>query len=294
MKVGVVIPVGAGRRLNVEDCIESLCNMDESVTGIQVILDGHEELPTSYPSMVPMAFSRIPKHHPGQEQPRNVGVRALLAHDSSITHAWFVDSDLLLDPGALTAYREAAETVGEDTVLIGPYEWMPPGVRQPMPELHNDPRSAMFNERDMGPYVGDVGVALGCFGGNLVWPVREFMRLGGFHPMLSAGRVEDGDLGLRAASHRIPMALVPRARAYHMYHEINHAWVEETNRREVPLLHKWHGKAEEYVGLVPSAEDGARLDFVCSCGLQMNTLLIWEHFRDHPAGAKKLILPEGL
>ncbi len=155
----------------------------------------------------------------------------------------------------------------------------------------------MFNAEKHEPKIAKLNVALGCFGGNLVWPISRFRCVGGFHPELHHGRCEDGELGLRAASYRIPMVLVPEARGWHIAHNIDVELAKVRNERDVPLINKWHPWVEEK-GLVVTDEDGARFDFVCRCGAQVNTLLMWDHVATHATGVAEndleLILPEGL
>lgn len=278
--IGVVITTSAGRRENVEDVLESLGNGDELPYAITIVMDGHDERPCPPPTTTPISLVGMPKHEPGMEQPRNIGTRYLRHAHPECTHVWFLDSDVLVEHTTFSAYLTAIEEVGDGCILIGPYEWMPDGVRHPLPDLRTDYRWAMFNERGRGPFVADLGVALGCFGGNLVWPIDRFVEVGGFHSMLHHGRCEDGELGLRAASHRIPMALVPEARGYHIEHPRDQAYAMRLNEREVPLINEWHPWVQE-AGLIVTTEDGARFEYVCACGEQVNTLAMWDHQAQH-------------
>jgi hypothetical protein len=110
-----------------------------------------------------------------------------------------------------------------------------------------------------------------------VWPLEQFKQIGGYWNEIHAGRVEDGELGLRAASLGVPMSVVRDARAYHMWHEENRPAKEEKNQRDLLLLWDRHGRVEE-TGLKIVNEDGKRLNYVCEdCGEEFNTLLYWEH-----------------
>lgn len=281
---GVVMTVGAGREDNALLAIEHLLQMSEEPYEIVLVLDGDD---VHIPFDPRFTRVNIAKHQPGEEQPRNVGVRNL---SPACTHAWFLDSDILVEPDVLRCYRQAAEQEGYGVILVGTYEWMPEGMRWPAAEIENDPRWAMFHERGQGATTGELGVALGNFGGNLVWPISEFTRIGGFHRMLHHGRCEDGELGLRAASHLIPMSLVAGARGYHMAHPVNHELAMERNRRDVPMLNSWHPWVEGK-GLIVTEADGARFDFICRCGAQVNTLEMWAH--EAECNGSSLILPDG-
>jgi hypothetical protein len=230
---------------------------------------------------IPVHGVEIEKHQPGQEQPRNVGLRRLREIAPDCNYVWFLDSDLIFQPDILDRYRAGLETMDEDRILIGPYDWLPQAQSGIIPELRNDPRWASFDAH--GPQdilVGDLGAALACFGGNLVWPVEEFERVGGFHPELHHGRCEDGELGLRASSLGVPMSFVRDARAWHVWHPINVQRTLDANRRDVPLINTWHPWVEGQ-GLIVTAQDGARFDFRCPCGAQVNSLEYWQHTQQH-------------
>ena len=110
MQTGVVIPVGAGRLKNLLATLESIENQTVPVTAIVIIIDGDAPdikngLSLRLGSKIPFGILETPKHEPGMEQPRNIGVRLLDdmgAADERMkcTHAWFVDSDVILTPTA--------------------------------------------------------------------------------------------------------------------------------------------------------------------------------------------------
>lgn len=296
-KVGVVITVAPGRSENVELTLKYLSELEYLPAQVVLVADGPDVEPLVWPRLpFPVNTVRLAhRHQPGREQPRNIGVRALREFDG-VTHAWFLDSDILVAPSALTAYREAW-MVWPDAILIGPYEWLSAGQREPDWNLRSDFRWEMFDAEAHAPKVAKLNVALGCFGGNLVWPINRFRCVGGFHPQLHHGRCEDGELGLRAASARIPMVLIPEARGWHVAHPIDQPLACARNERDVPLINQWHPWVEGK-GLIVTDQDGARFDFVCECGEQMNTLLMWDHLARHSRGVTdngvELILPEGL
>lgn len=280
--LGVVIPVGAGREENVNLMLRYL-SVAPLVQAVILVLDGVDVAPPHIPAMVdgaPTYTITSVKHRPGMEQPRNLGVRHLFHKHPQLTHVWFLDTDILIDVLASTHYAKAAEGNGMDSILIGPYEWMPPGQRARMPGLFNDPRWEMFNERKGERLIGELGVALGNFSGNLVWPIKQFIDVGGFHPMLHHGRCEDGELGLRAGSYQVPMTLVPEARGWHVWHPVNAELVNQRNARDVPLLNHWHPWVEQK-GLIVTQQDGARFDYECECGLVINSGEMWSHTATH-------------
>lgn len=278
-KFGVVIPAAQNRMNNTIEVLKRVFAGNTLPEQVIVVCDGWESrkpVILEVPEGVKAKTINIEKYQPDgkHEQPRNVGVRHL---DDDIDYVWFLDSDVIPSEFALTHYDRAAQ-IGSKRILIGPYDWMPGGHREPMKGLRNDPRWDMFNEFTADyEAVGQLNFALACFSGNLVWPVEKFKYVGGFWNEINMGRCEDGELGLRAASFNIPMSVVSEARGWHLDHPINMEWIEAENKRDIPLLNKRHPWVEEK-GLVVSEQDGARFDIVCpDCKEQINTVEIWGH-----------------
>lgn len=342
MQTGVVIPVGTGRLQNLLAVLESIENQTVPVTAIVVIVDGDAPDITGGLSLrlgkkIPFAVLETPKHEPGMEQPRNIGVRLLDdlgARDERMkcTHAWFLDSDVILTPTAHAAFQDAyqraeawrcptcghpdndfdpdvahcdncgfegegpsAENNWTDgwipahSIFVGPYDWLPPGVREPQPDLRNDPdgvpppgRWGRFDENDPDrPVVNDIFAGLACFSGNLVWPIEEFKRIGGFWDEIHHGRCEDGELGVRAVSMGVPITFVRDARGWHLWHERNMDWILAANQRDIPMLDERHPALKDE-GLFVVDADGNRFDYTCKeCGETMNAALSWGHRLAH-------------
>lgn len=281
-KVGVVIPVGAGRHENLAMCLGTLVEQTVKPDVICLVFDGpNAAVKLDHDIGIPVAYVQRPKHEPGMEQPRNVGVR-VLDQTGSIDYVWFVDTDIIFTPSALQEFHSALLLNPEKRILCGPYDWLPPGFRAPMPQLENDPRWARFKEaHPFTKYEGDLSAGLACFSGNLIWPIEEFKRVGGFWNEIHHGRCEDGELGLRATAMGVPIPFVAGARGWHLFHPINEAWVRETNARDVPMLnarHPWQELGEGGEELFVVEEDGKRFNWRCpKCGAEMNSALIWAH-----------------
>jgi hypothetical protein len=287
MRVAVVIPCGPGRAENVKLALGSLSELkgQGNLAGVVVVADGPEAAGQLDETLDPwlgssgfvgrLARVNAPKFEPGGVQPRNLGVQAVNRLSWHVTHVWFVDSDVLVDSGALLAYRDAYLAAEEDRVMIGPYEWMPEGARTPMRTLRNDTRWPAFNSHDPGDVlVGDLATALACYGGNLVWPIGEFQRVGGFWSEIARG--EDGELGLRAAAMGVPMSWVKDARGWHVYHPVDLQKVFEVNIQDIPKIAERHPWVKDS-GLVVVEEDGKRFNVSCPCGWHGNTAHIWQH-----------------
>lgn len=293
-KVGVVIPVGPGRRENLIEVLKSIAAQKRRVARVVLVCDGDEAMTLSHEMepyldlgapvpAIPIHSVLTPKHQPGMEQPRNIGVRFLKHLDPEITHAWFCDSDVILEPEASVAF-DTCLRIDPNRVLVGPYEWLPPHVREFAPDLKNDPRWPSFNQYGYpDTRVGDLSAGLACFSGNLIWPISEFERVGGFWNEIHHGRCEDGELGLRAVAMGVPIGFASDARGYHLDHDRNLDWIVQANTRDVPMLNARHPWVEGE-GLFVVEKDGKRFDCKCEypdCDWSGNTAEIWAHQAAH-------------
>ncbi len=272
MKLGVVIPVGTGRESNLAQALQALCDQHIPVAQILLVLDGAL---VSSPIVKDIDVLRVPKHFPGMEQPRNAGVRHLR---KDITHVAFLDSDIIVGPDWHEEIISAYELAISERVMVCPYEWLPRSSRNIMRELKNDPRWPQF--RSTSPdqvFRGDISTGLACFSGNLVWPVDEFKRVGGFWSEIHHGRCEDGELGLRAVAMDVPISFCSTARGWHLWHPENTDLKEERNERDVPMLNARHPWVQG-AGVFLVDRDGAAFDVLCSgCDESIPTIQWWEH-----------------
>lgn len=271
MYVSCVIPVGGGREDNLVRCLTSLENQEDGgVDEIVLVYDGCE--PVNWPYVKHVCLT---KHQPGLEQPRNEGVWTT---SDRADYVWFVDSDLVFASDAFVKIREFATPGG---ITIGPYDWLPPGITEPTPDLYSDPRWPMFHEdRWQDPSYesrGELNVGLACFSGNLLWDVKEFERIGGFWNDIHHARCEDGELGLRAVAEGVPIKVAATARGYHVDHPRNVEYAMRCNERDVPMLNARHPWVQGE-GLFVVERDGKRFDQLCpACGQLINTGEYWAH-----------------
>lgn len=288
-KFGVVIPVGPNRAENLALALNYINVQSLRPEVIVLVCDGPEAALDVEPKEgwnIPVVSIHAPKHVPGMEQPRNIGVRELEKFDCS--HVWFLDTDVIVSDTALMAVytsiiaAENAPGQGTPDIVVCPYEWMPPGARAPMTELQNDPRWVSF---DSYPYFevvkGDLAAGLACFSGNLVWNIESFKRSGGFWSEIHHGRCEDGELGLRAVALGMGITFCRDARGWHLWHPINEQLTEERNARDVPMLNERHPWVQGE-GVFVVEEDGARFDVKCECGWEGPTVQIFAHQGECP------------
>lgn len=277
--IGIVIPVGPGRQENLDCVLRCLAHQTVKPRGIVVVQDGFDNADDWRGPIVTLACA---KHRPGREQPRNAGVRELRFQWPDTTHVWFLDSDIHVGPRCLEELESALESGEQDRIVVGPYDWLGAGDR-PSPGqeylgVHNDPRWPSFDRYP--PTVAltnDLSAGLACFSGNLLWPINEFIRVGGFWSEIHHGRCEDGELGLRAVAMGVPISFASRARGSHLWHEVNSGLALERNARDVPMLndrHPWVQGADVFM----VDRDGKAFDVVCrKCQQLIPTIGWWAH-----------------
>lgn len=292
MKVAAVIPVGPGRLENLIEVLASLRSQTRLPDAVVIVEDGPALDGVSFQGL-DLATSLIvhtAKHEPGMEQPRNIGTRVAEAV-WGVDHVWFLDSDVVVDTDCLEELETALERGPQDRIVVAPYDWLAPGLRPTSqgrvpPEWYgwnNDPRWEQF--RASPPervYNADLGAALACFSGNLLWPVSEFKRVGGFWNELHHGRCEDGELGLRAAAMGVGISFASAARGWHLWHPVNHELAVARNARDVPMLNDRHPWVQG-AGVILTDRDGAAFDVRCRCEQTIATIGWWDHAADCPA-----------
>lgn len=273
---GVVITTCTGREKNLRGVLDSLDAQTLKPPWVVIVYDGCPIMAVGDHSY-PIRHVVMPKHQPGMVQPRNVGVEQLQQVYPEANFVWFVDSDVVMEPGAFKEYADSHAEHHEDAIMIGPYDWMAPngaGIGTA------DGRWAMFHQygrEHVHRGQGSINVALGCFGGNIVYPIADFNRIGGFWNELYHGRCEDGELGLRAIAEGCGMALVAKARGYHQWHTVDMAGALKKNERDVPMLNARHPWVQNE-GYVVTEGDGRRFEWDCpKCKARMNCQLIWGH-----------------
>lgn len=299
---GVVVPVGPGREENLAAVMGCLAAQSFEPRCIVLVCDGADAWLDHIPGewYADTMICNPPKHQPGQMQPRNYGAHAIEAHFSDVTHLAFLDSDVLVGEGWLEAYRWAIRGAGARGIYIGPYEFMPPGIREIREDLKLDLRWPMFEASPPGlRYRGDLSKGLACWSGNLVWNLEDFQRVGGFWNEIHHGACEDGELGLRAVAMNVPIGLVPEARGWHLYHggdpKPTPEWLAyrtRINTIDVPKLqarHPWVELGNGGKELFVVEEDGKRFNARCECGAEMNTALIWQHEVECPTGQSGIL-----
>jgi GT2 family glycosyltransferase len=284
--IPVVIPVGAGREDNLAEVIAALERQTEQPSLVVVVRDGADAAKPP-DSTLDVITHTAAKHEPGREQPRNIGVR-IAKQFSTAEHVWFLDSDVVVQPDCLELILDAYAEGPPERIMVCPYDWLQFGYRPPIDELAwskspavamQDPRWAMFHASPPSKlYREDLSAGLACFSGNLVWPVQEFQRVGGFWSELHHGRCEDGELGARAVRMEVPISFCSWARGWHLAHDVNVQLTMERNARDVPMLNARHPWIQSETDVFMVDRDGKGFDVRChGCGEQIATIGWWAH-----------------
>ncbi len=290
----VVIPISPGHEKNLHACLHALGRQTLPPSAVVVVahrfsLTGYMDLEKIVGMGVPCTLAKAHDH----QSPRNVGVD-ILTRDLGgygLTHVAFLDSDIVVEPRWLECLADTAFTESAD-VVAGPYEFLQENENPFNPETRNDTRWPLFNlDRAMkaspcryGPWRGDITRGLALYGGNLLWDLAEFQRLGGFNPGLIRG--EDGELGIRATRHGTCMAFDGRARGYHQWHRVDVPAILERNRQDLPKIWQIHGDYLQAHGIEMVPEDGMRLNIGDTEGWFDNTALMWEREITRPTGVQ--------
>lgn len=297
MTFGVVIPYGAGRHENLTRVMDCIARQTVKPVRIVIVCDGEDAWIGDTWHNLPVSIIHAPKHHPGMEQPRNLGARYLAEENPEVTHVAFLDTDIVFKADWLEQYKLEIERGGEDGLYYGPYEFLPQGFPPFDEDFRADVRWPMFRDHEPGArYTEDLSKGLGAFSGNLVWNLDDFGRIGGFWEDIHHGRCEDGEHGARAVAMGIRIGQVPAARGWHLWHPVNMDWARAANTRDVPMLNERHpwlegrcvcGKHQDEhpregcegfrKAIFVVEEDGRRFNARCRCGWEGNTALIWQH-----------------
>ena len=166
---------------------------------------------------------------------RNTAVQSLSVE---VTHIWFLDSDVILNPEAVEHAVTKHLTASPEVIITGRYDWLKKGVRQPPFEglgiADQRQRTAGW---DCNKVVKCSGAALT---GNLVIPVDAFEMTGGFDPNLAGSRSEDCEMGFNMRSKGLTMVMCEGIIGYHLAHPRIQTSEEDLagTRRGVRYIHE--------------------------------------------------------
>lgn len=179
----------------------------------------------------------------------------------------FIDQDVMLAPDCLENYQSAYNRHGDNVVYVGLYHWM-----RRIDFDHNDILDGRFNdviaagmgatddlfeplpmdelglqgrdhrEQDFGDIDNVVDDAsLGAHSGNVGYPRKLYMALGGFDEAINRHGGEDADLGLTAKEHGAKFLLWDGLWGVHRWHTRNQKQNAEDVQRNIDYIDRKHG-----------------------------------------------------
>lgn len=191
---------------------------------------------------------------------RNIG--AANAHGDLLI---FIDQDVMLAPDALERYAQAYAYHGDNTVIVGLYHWLPRMDFGPHNVRHSfmDIWECAFGNMQRFAYLpmdepgiqgrdmreddfGDIDhvvddAALGAFSGNIGYPRKLYMDLGGFDENIRGHGGEDADLGLTAKEHGAKFLLYKDIWGLHRWHPRNQARNAVEVQVNIEYIDRKHG-----------------------------------------------------
>lgn len=240
MKTSIIIPT-RNRAKNL-DCVLTSLSIQKTDREWEVVVvddrseDNTEEVVKKYPFA---RYFKVTGNHISWNAsiPRNLGVKM-----ASGDLLWFLDSDVVLPPGAIESTLRAFSTGSNARILIGSYHWLPAQTVTPqdvverwddlihgkLPFLKiekkgmlgmDDIRKVSFDKASSSQqefYSFTDGLA--CFGGYLLMTKQTFWAAGGYDESMLAG-VEDGDFGITLFEMGARFSYLKEACGYHIAHE---------------------------------------------------------------------------
>ena len=244
-KIAFIIPI-YNRKENLRLVLHALSLQTDPFFSVVVSDDGSTDAPeeavAEYAEQMQVRFCS--QDHAGYRvsRVRNNGVRAC-RRPQSLTHYWFIDSDVMLNPHAVEDIRPFL-TAQPDVVVAGRYDWLPPMhvskedletqwnrvVRGELPASEQtSPQQIGGREfpghkrrRDTRLMVDwDSTIPLLCTGatlsGNLIVPTEAFHKVGGFDIRIE-GQGQDCDFGKMLGRAGVQMIFSELIMGYHLYH----------------------------------------------------------------------------
>jgi GT2 family glycosyltransferase len=182
----------------------------------------------------------------------------------------FIDQDVMLAPDALLYYAKAHKRYGDNTIIVGLYHWLPrmdfgpEDVRERFYDIEDDgfhdyecASNILFEKLPMDEpgiqgrdcRANDFGeidnvvndAALGAFSGNIGYPRRLFLTLGGFDENIRGHGGEDADLGLTAKTHGAKFLLYKEIWGLHRWHGRNQGQNALEVQANIEYIDKKHG-----------------------------------------------------
>ena len=267
----IIVPTH-NRKNNVELCLTAIKNQTLDKNNYEVILidDGSTDetykLLDVFKNEFRFKYAWLHKKDAwNASRPRNYGAK--LAEKETDAYI-FIDSDVVLNPQALSFYWEDFQQ-NQERVVIGPYNWLSPMYIEPsdITDNFNNVITNNLVKRDFVGRLGSIGDdvrkptfvekgndpsktydsnfdALACFGGNILMPRKTFWKVGGFSEDVRCG-LEDGDMGLKLWESSCGFSYDARVIGYHVWHEIPASRFPPDLRSQIDDLNMRHFKTND-------------------------------------------------
>jgi glycosyltransferase involved in cell wall biosynthesis len=193
----------------------------------------------------------------------------------------FLDSDVMLWPGALSMYQNIT-TANPDAIIAGRYDWLEPMdfsvhdvyanwdkiITNQMPHTQTGPMKGII-----GPDLRSIGVSmfdeqvkdnycLGLFSGNMLIPKDMFWSVGGFDEAMVGHGGEDCEFAMRLQEAGNKAIFTQYATGYHIYHDRN----QEKNMEEVNInieyMKKKHHNFMVKLGIIDGNVEAGELPLI--------------------------------
>jgi len=267
MKLSVIIPAAAGREKNLQLVLTALRQQTYPARFFEVVVASDSPVREALP-LKQVAENFLAKHQgsfvrderkgrpDGGGHARNAGAKAA-KHDFFV----FIDSDVVLQPNALSYYVEDWTNMA-NRIVAGLYHWLPPmevtqeDVETRIEELlagelepravdavsHNvglDGRRGFFKKCGPDKRFAAYQRFLGCLTGNLGVPRKIFEDVGGFREDLPGG--VDGAFGMEVYRAGYTCSYDYRIIGGHLYHprDVEHI-VEHSEDMRQKLNESYH------------------------------------------------------
>lgn len=279
--ISVIIPT-YNRKANLRRVFAALAKQDLNKDEYEVVVsddgsqDNSVEAITEFQDRLNFQYYWQPNKGFRAPIVRNMGAK-LAKGDSYL----FLDSDVMLWPGALSTYKNFIQA-NPDAIIAGRYDWLEPMdfsvhdvyanwdkiITNQMPNIGVGPSKGII-----GPDLRSIGVSmftdevkdnycLALFSGNMVIPKHVFWAVGGFDESMVGHGGEDCELAMRLQQAGYKAIFTERTIGYHIYHDRN----QEKNQVEVNInieyMKKKHHNFMVKLGIIEGNVEGGELPLV--------------------------------
>lgn len=279
MAITVIIPT-YNRKANLRRVFASLAKQDnqnfEVVVSDDGSLDNSVEAITEFSDRLNFQYYWQPNKGFRAPIVRNQGAK-LARGDAYL----FLDSDVMLNPAALSHYQNIHQA-NPDAIIVGRYDWLNP-MDFSVEDVYANWEKIINNQMpstQTGPLKGVVGLdpraigvsqfddklhdnfCLAMFSGNILIPKQPYWDVGGFDEAMVGHGGEDCELAMRLQEAGYKAIFTEKTIGYHIYHDRN----QEKNQKEVNInieyMKQKHHDFMVSLGIISGDVEGGELPLV--------------------------------